>query len=65
VWGSDVSAAMLERARSRPPAARLYRADVLGEWPAEFAGLRFDRIVSTYVMHELSEARRVCAYPRV
>ncbi|MEJ2290212.1 MAG: class I SAM-dependent methyltransferase [Deinococcales bacterium] len=59
VWGIDVSSAMLERARGRVPAARLYRADVLGEWPTEFAGLRFDRIVSTYVLHELPDARKV------
>ena len=59
VWGIDVSTAMLERARGRVPEARLYRADVLGEWPAEFAGLRFDHVVSTYVLHELSDARKV------
>lgn len=59
VWGIDVSAAMLERARDRVTDARLFRADVLGEWPEEFAGLRFDRIVSTYVLHELSDARKV------
>jgi len=58
-WGIDVSGAMLERARGRVPGARLYRADVLGEWPAEMAGMRFDRIVSTYLFHELSDARKV------
>lgn len=59
VWGIDVSTAMLERARGRVPEARLRRADVLGMWPAEFAGLRFDHVVSTYVLHELPDARKV------
>ncbi len=57
--GVDFSAAMLTRARQRAPDARLLRVDVLGAWPRELDGQRFDRIVSTYAFHEFPDERKL------
>jgi len=35
IWGVDFSAEMLARARAKLPAARLFQADLLGDWPAD------------------------------
>jgi putative AdoMet-dependent methyltransferase len=51
VWGLDFSAAMLAQARVRLPTAVFLRADLAGEWPPPLER-RFDRIVSSYVLHE-------------
>lgn len=59
VVGVDFSAAMLERARAKAPGARLLRLDVLGAWPRELDGQRFDRIVSTYAFHEFPDERKL------
>lgn len=67
VWGLDFSSKMLDIARTKAPRAVLLRADILGEWPAELAGLTFDRVLSTYLFHEfklaakLELARRIMA----
>jgi putative AdoMet-dependent methyltransferase len=58
IWGIDFSARMLARARERLPQAVLVQADLLGEWPLEVSG-RFDRIVSTYVLHEFDLPAKV------
>jgi putative AdoMet-dependent methyltransferase len=58
LWGVDFSAAMLERARAKLPAARLLRADLR----EDVAGLelpRFDAIGATYVLHEFDDARKL------
>lgn len=51
IWGIDLSAEMLARAREKLPEATLVRGDLLGGWPDEL-DRRFDRIVSAYVLHE-------------
>jgi cyclopropane fatty-acyl-phospholipid synthase-like methyltransferase len=57
VWGVDFSPAMLAKARSKLPEVTLIQADLRKEWPAEDTSALigpFDRIVSTYVLHEFS-----------
>ena len=51
VYGVDFSREMLEKARKKLPQVELFRADLLGEWPAELRR-NFERIVSAYVLHE-------------
>lgn len=59
VTGIDFSEEMLARARERVPAATFERVDLLGEWPAEMRGRSFDRVVSSYVLHEFTDATKV------
>jgi cyclopropane fatty-acyl-phospholipid synthase-like methyltransferase len=58
VWGVDFSPAMLARARAKLPKVRLVEADLREGWPPPGAPSAldgpFDRIVSTYVLHEFS-----------
>ena len=58
VWGVDFSPAMLARARAKLPGVTLTQADLRGEWPAELAG-PYDRVVSTYVLHEFCLEHKV------
>ncbi len=51
VCGCDFSSEMLARAREKLPHAVLVRYDLLDGWPVEL-DRQFDRIVSTYVLHE-------------
>jgi len=50
LWCTDFSAAMLEKARSKLPAAHFIRHDLRVPWPPEL-DRRFDRVVSAYVFH--------------
>lgn len=50
VWGTDFSAKMLDKARTKVPQARFFQADLMGQWPAALER-RFERIVSAYVLH--------------
>ena len=50
LWGIDFSSNMLDEARRKLPSAVLVHADLLDDWPPELQR-RFDRIVSTYVLH--------------
>jgi putative AdoMet-dependent methyltransferase len=60
VWGTDFSAAMLEKARQKLPQAHFALHDLRRGWPEGFPD-RFDRIVSAYVFHhfELEEKVRI------
>jgi putative AdoMet-dependent methyltransferase len=58
VWGVDFSPAMLEKARAKLPEVMLVQADLRGEWPSALAG-PYDRIVSSYVLHEFSLEHKV------
>jgi putative AdoMet-dependent methyltransferase len=58
VCGMDFSARMLAKARARLAAIELIKADLLGDWPLEF-DRRFDRIVSSYVLHEFDLGSKV------
>ena len=51
IWGWDFSAEMLAQARGKLPDAILVQANLLGEWPP-LLERPFDRIVSSYVLHE-------------
>ena len=51
VWGLDFSSRMLEKVKKKLPNVTLVQADLLGDWSAVLDG-RFDRIVSSYVLHE-------------
>jgi len=52
VWGTDFSPAMLDKARAKLPQVHLVKADLRQPaWPSEIERL-FDRVVSTYVLHE-------------
>jgi len=58
VWGTDLSVAMLEKARARVPEAFLVEADLRSTWPKSVGG-PFDRIVSAYVLHEFDLPTKV------
>jgi ubiquinone/menaquinone biosynthesis C-methylase UbiE len=63
VWGVDFSPAMLAKAHDKLPDVTLVRADLRKGWPPPdglpaLAGL-FDRIVSSYVLHEFSLQHKV------
>jgi len=58
IWGTDFSAEMLAQARAKLPAAVLVQADLTDEWPP-LLDRRFDRIVSSYVLHEFDLATKV------
>jgi putative AdoMet-dependent methyltransferase len=58
VCGLDFSASMLAKARARLPNIELAKADLLGGWPLE-PNRRFDRIVSSYVLHEFDLGSKV------
>jgi len=59
VWGADFAAAMLDRARVQVPQVILIQMDLRDKvWPGEL-GQRFDRIVSTYVLHEFDLATKI------
>lgn len=50
---------MLTRAREHVPKATFTRVDLLGEWPAEMRNRSFDRVVSSYVLHEFPDALKL------
>lgn len=58
VWGCDFSEEMLRQARLKVPQGRFARFDLRGSWPAQLPH-RFDRIVSTYVFHELHDDEKI------
>jgi putative AdoMet-dependent methyltransferase len=58
IWGTDFSAAMLEKARLKLPEAHLFQADLRGTWPVTL-NRRFDRIVSAYVFHHFELRKKV------
>jgi len=58
VWGTDFSTEMLHRAKRRVPRARFARHDLRAAWPPGLPA-RFDRIVSTYVLHEFDDEEKV------
>jgi cyclopropane fatty-acyl-phospholipid synthase-like methyltransferase len=62
VCGVDFSPAMLAKARAKLPEVTLVQADLRKEWPTDgisaLAG-PYDRIVSTYVLHEFSLDHKV------
>lgn len=59
VTGIDFSEEMLARARERVPTAEFTRVDLLDEWPAEMQGRSYDRVVSSYVLHEFPDETKV------
>lgn len=59
VTGVDFSAEMLNRAKVAVPAARFIQADLLADWPAEMLTGNFDIVVSSYVLHEFPDSRKM------
>jgi len=64
VWGVDFSPAMLAKARNKLPEVTLVQADLRGEWSSALDG-SYDRIVSTYVLHEFSLDHKVSLLRRL
>ena len=58
LWGIDFSTKMLARAKEKLPQVILVQADLSGNWPTEL-DRRFDRVVSSYVLHEFELATKV------
>ena len=58
VWGLDISSKMIAVARKRVPGAKLFHADMQGEWPKALCR-RFDSIVSGYALHHLDLASKI------
>jgi predicted TPR repeat methyltransferase len=58
VWGTDFSPAMLDIAQVKAPDATLIQMDWTAEWP-EALQQRFDRIVTTFVLHEFDLATKI------
>ena len=67
VWGLDFSPAMLARARAKLPEVTLIQADLREPWPpeGETPAAPFERIVSTYVLHEFSLEHKVALLRRL
>ncbi|MGD0112612.1 MAG: class I SAM-dependent methyltransferase [Armatimonadota bacterium] len=63
VWGVDFSAEMLAQARAKLPEAVLAQANLMDEWPP-LLERRFDRIVSSYVLHEFDLDAKVSLLQR-
>ncbi len=61
VWGLDFSSQMLAKARENAPDATLLQADLLGDWPPL---PWFDRIVSSYVLHEFDLSAKLSVLTR-
>jgi len=59
ITGLDFSAAMLEQARRKMPAARLICADLRDNLPQRLAGEQYDFIVSSYTLHHLPDTEKV------
>lgn len=59
VTGIDFAEEMLIRARRQIPEATFTRVDLLGEWPAEMRQRSFDVVVSSYVLHEFPDDKKV------
>jgi putative AdoMet-dependent methyltransferase len=64
VWGTDFSPAMLEIARIKAPEATLIQMDLTAEWP-EALQQRFDRIVTTFVLHEFDLETKISLLQRL
>lgn len=58
VWGIDFSSEMISLARDNVPSAEFIQADITSEWWS-ITPHRFDRIVSSYVFHELSSQTKI------
>jgi putative AdoMet-dependent methyltransferase len=64
VWGLDFSKEMLARASAAVPDVTLVQGGLLGEW-TETLRRRFDRVVSSYTLHELDLEAKVSLLERV
>jgi putative AdoMet-dependent methyltransferase len=59
VWGMDFSAQMLTKAREKLPRLHVVQADLLAdEWP-EALNQPFDRVVSSYALHDHDQSRKM------
>jgi putative AdoMet-dependent methyltransferase len=58
VWGMDFSPAMLDKAGAKLPQVHLVQADLRQDWPL-VVDRAFDRVVSTYVLHEFDLKRKM------
>lgn len=58
VWGTDFSPAMLALAQAKAPQVTLIQMDLTTEWPNALQQ-RFDRIVTTFVLHEFDLATKI------
>lgn len=59
VTGIDFSEEMLARARERVPTATFKRVNLLDEWPTDMKARSFDRVASSYVLHEFTDKTKV------
>ena len=64
VWGLDFSARMLAQARAQWPQMNLVQANLLAEWPLRHQP-SFDRVVSSYVLHEFNLETKVKLLQRI
>jgi len=58
IWGTDFSAAMLDKSRAKLSKAHLFQADLRGDWPPKL-NRTFDHIVSAYVFHHFKLGEKV------
>lgn len=59
VTGIDFSEEMLKRARERVPEGEFVQVDLLGEWAEVMRQQSFDLVVSSYVLHEFPDDKKV------
>ncbi|MCJ7624328.1 MAG: methyltransferase domain-containing protein [Anaerolineaceae bacterium] len=59
VWGTDYSTEMLNIAREKFPQATFLLSDLSGDWPPPGITLKFDRILSAYVLHHFTLDEKV------
>jgi len=63
VWGVDFSTEMLAKARVKVPQVHLVQANLLTDWPADIPS-PFDRIISSYVLHEFTLENKIAVLRR-
>ena len=61
IWGLDFSSQMLIKAKENVPNATFLQTDLLGDWPPL---PQFDRIVSSYVLHEFDLSAKLSLLTR-
>lgn len=59
ITGIDFSAEMIRTAQEKMPNARLLHCDFSKGLPSGLSGEQFDRIISTYALHHLTDAQKV------
>jgi putative AdoMet-dependent methyltransferase len=59
IYGTDISTAMLKRAKQKMPKAKLHCCDFSQVLPDALKTRRYDYIVSSYALHHIDDTRKI------